>query len=133
MADKLMYIPNDDTPSVDYNSQLKRLDTQLNEQSSLDTQLNEQSNQIVIKVPMLLSQQIRKRYNKTLGTTVINSQMSPPSLLIMTNLDLVMEHLRFLTSSVVEKSLQEPRRNDRVDLTTGFIQLGFHIILITRA
>ena len=99
----------------------------------MDTKLNEQSNQILIKVPKLLNQQIRKCYNKTLGTTVINSQMSPPSLLIMTNLDLVMEHLRFLTSSVVEKSLQEPRRNDRVDLTTGIIQLGFHIILITRA
>ena len=34
MADKLMYIPNDDTkipPSVDYNQWLKSLDTQLNE------------------------------------------------------------------------------------------------------
>ena len=31
MADKLMYIPNDNTPSVDYYYWLKRLDTQLNE------------------------------------------------------------------------------------------------------
>ena len=35
MADKLIYISNDDTqftPSVDYNKWLKRLDTQLNDQ-----------------------------------------------------------------------------------------------------
>ena len=34
MADKSIYLPNDDTqytPSVDYNQWLKRLDTQLNE------------------------------------------------------------------------------------------------------
>ena len=34
MADKLMYIPNDDTqnnPSVDYNQWLKSFDIQLNE------------------------------------------------------------------------------------------------------
>ena len=33
MADKLMYIPNDETqnnPSVDYNEWLKHLDTELN-------------------------------------------------------------------------------------------------------
>ena len=31
-----------------------------------------------INQPKLLSQRIRKRYNKTLGTSVINSLMSPP-------------------------------------------------------
>ena len=47
------------TPSVDYNLWLKRLDTQLNELTN--------------QIPKLLSQRIRKRYNKTLGTSVINS------------------------------------------------------------
>ena len=32
------------------------------------------------KVPKVFSQQIRKRYCKTLGASVINSQMSPPLL-----------------------------------------------------
>ena len=36
-------------------------------------------NQNLIKVPKLLSQQIRKRYYKTLGTSVIKIPMSPPS------------------------------------------------------
>ena len=31
MADKFMYISNDDNPSVDYNEWLKHLETQLNE------------------------------------------------------------------------------------------------------
>ena len=35
------------------------------------------------KSPKLLSQLTRKRYNKTLETSVINSQMSPPSLLLI--------------------------------------------------
>ena len=34
MADKLMYIPNDDNPSVDYNQQLTRFDIQLNATSN---------------------------------------------------------------------------------------------------
>ena len=57
------------TPSVDYNLWLKRLDTQLNEPTN--------------QIPKLLSQRIRKRYNKTLGTSVLNSPMSPPSLILM--------------------------------------------------
>ena len=32
------------------------------------------------KVPKMSSQRIRKRYHKTLGTSAINSPMSPPSL-----------------------------------------------------
>ena len=68
MADKLMYITNDNTPSVDYNQWLKELDTQHNEQ-------NNQNN----KVPnmKLLSLQIRKRYCKTLETITINRPLSP--------------------------------------------------------
>ena len=73
MADKLMYIPNEDTQiihCVDYNQWLKRLDTQLNEpiyQSS-------------IKVHKVVKLTIKKYYYTTLGTSVINSPMFPPSL-----------------------------------------------------
>ena len=68
MADKLMYIHKDDAqnnPSVEYNQWLKRLDTQPNDPN------NQKSN----------PQSLRKRYYKTLGTSALNSQMSPPSLL----------------------------------------------------
>ena len=59
-------------PSVNYNQWLKRF----------DNQLKEPTNQSLIKVPKSLIQRIRKRYYKTLGTTVINSPMStsyPPN------------------------------------------------------
>ena len=75
MADKLMYIPNilhEIIPSVDYNLWLKRL----------HTQLNESMNQDLIKVPKVVkTQQIRKHYYKTLGTSAINSPMSHSALL----------------------------------------------------
>ncbi len=58
------------SPSVDYNHWLKRF----------NTQLSKQTNKNSINSPKLLSQQIRKKYYKTLGTSVINSPMSPPSL-----------------------------------------------------
>ena len=58
MADKLMYILNDDTKNYPYNYWLKRLDTQFN--TSL--------------------QRIRIRYYKTLGTSAIISPISPSSL-----------------------------------------------------
>ena len=70
MADKLMSPPmmiHKNTPSVDYNQWLKRLDTLLYQPIKLP-----------LKSPILLSQQIRKFYSKTLGTRVINSQMSIP-------------------------------------------------------
>ena len=44
----------------------------------MDTQLNELTNRNKIKALSLLSQQIRKWYYKTLGTSEINSLMSPP-------------------------------------------------------
>ena len=72
MADKSVYIPNDDT----HNSLICRLDYWL---KRLDTQLKESTNQNSIKYPKLLSQLIRERYNKILGTSVINSQISSPS------------------------------------------------------
>ena len=61
MANKLMYIPNEDTqniPSVDKNQWLKRV----------NTQLNETTNQNSLKPPKFLSQPIRKRnYKKFWG------------------------------------------------------------------
>ena len=58
-ADKLMYIPNDDL--LNYPLCIF--------QYVVDTQLNE---------PKLLIQQIRKRYYKPLGTSVIHSPWPPP-------------------------------------------------------
>ena len=69
MAIKLMYIPNNNpknTQSVGQNQGLKRLNKQLN--------VTNQSK--IRKRP----QQISQRYHKTLGTSVMNSPMSPPSL-----------------------------------------------------
>ena len=60
MADKLKYIPYDDTQitrSVDYNQWLKHLDTQLNDSTNHNYTLL-----------------------TTLGTSVSNSPLSPPSL-----------------------------------------------------
>ena len=59
--------------SVENNYWLKRLDTQLNEQTF----------QIQEGPKRLLRKRIRKRYYKTLGTSVINSPMSPPSLIFI--------------------------------------------------
>ena len=67
MADKLMYIPNDDTQNYLFcilQLIVERLDTQLKFNKSL---------------PKFLSQQL-EHYYKTLGTSVINSLKSPPSL-----------------------------------------------------
>ena len=64
------------TPFVDYNYWLKRL----------ETQLMKSTNQNPMEVPKLLSQQIRKRYYKTSGTSVINSPMSPPLLSYMASI-----------------------------------------------
>ena len=66
MAHKLIFIPNDDTLSVDYNQWLKRL----------DTQLNKPTNQNSIKSPKLLNQRIKKRYDKTLGTSIIKKRLA---------------------------------------------------------
>ena len=58
------------TPSADYNLWLKCLDTQLNEPTNRKSQ-------------KLLNQQIGKHYYKTLGTSEINSPMTPPSLALL--------------------------------------------------
>ena len=65
MTDKLMYFFNDDTQ----NYSLQFL------QTFEHSTWNNQS-----KFPKLLSQWIRNCYYKTLGTSAINSPMSPPSL-----------------------------------------------------
>ena len=67
MADKLMYLPKL------YPCSLQLVD------KTLDIQLNEPANQNSLK---LISQRIGKNYNKTLGTFVKNSPMSPPFLKI---------------------------------------------------
>ena len=54
MADKLIYIPNDDAQ----NNWFKRLNT------IIDNSTNNYS----LKSPKILNQRIRKRYYKTLGT-----------------------------------------------------------------
>ena len=46
----------------------------------MKTQLDKQTNQNALKSTKLLSQRIRKRYSKTLGTSVINCSLSPLSL-----------------------------------------------------
>ena len=56
-------------PSVDQTKWLKRF----------NTQLNELINQYSQKSPKLLINRIRKGYYKTLGTSVINSSLSPLS------------------------------------------------------
>ena len=74
MTNKLIYIRNDYTKltnfSFDFIYWLKRL----------DSQLNEQTNQNSIKVPKVVKQRYKKRYYKTLETIVINSPLYPPSL-----------------------------------------------------
>ena len=75
MADKFMYIPNNEhkfTPSVDYDEWLKRL----------DTYLNEPSKQIVIKVHKIVKLTKTFFYN-TLGTRERNNLLSPSSLTLM--------------------------------------------------
>ena len=52
--------------SVDYNKWLKRL----------DTQLNEQTNKNSIEVSKVVKATNKKCYHKTLGTTVIRAQWS---------------------------------------------------------
>ena len=59
------------TPSVDYNLLLKRLDTQFNESTKQNS---------IKGLKAVDKKRIRKRYYITLGTSVINSLLSPPNL-----------------------------------------------------
>ena len=56
--------------SADYNNLLKHL----------ETSFHKLSNKNSIRVPTFVNPMNDKRFNKTLGTCVINSPMSPPSL-----------------------------------------------------
>ena len=69
MADKLMYIPSDDTQSYPF-CRLQLAGENFN------TQLMNQSINIQKKPPKLLGQRIRICYCKTLGTSGIKSRMS---------------------------------------------------------
>ena len=70
MTDKLMYIPNYDTQNYPF--------CRLQLVGEIFSLLhNEPIQEMSLK---LLKQRIRKPYNKTLGTCVINIPMSPPSL-----------------------------------------------------
>ena len=76
MADKLMYIPNDDTQNYPFCKLLKHLKTQLNESTNKNSM---KANKVVE------NQRIRKRYCKTLGTSVIIKTAQcplPPDLLL---------------------------------------------------
>ena len=64
-----MYIPNDDAQNNPCCS--VKLVVEIFE-------LKKPTNQNSLKSPKLLSQRTRKCYYKTLGTSVINSQLSPP-------------------------------------------------------
>ena len=72
MAEKLMYIPNDDIQ----NYLFRRLKLVVEAFKHLKSQPIK-----IQKSPNLLSQWIRKRYHKTLGTGVLNSPLLPLSLL----------------------------------------------------
>ena len=73
MAEKLMNIPNDDTQNYSF--------CRLQLMVKTFGQSTKWTNQSKFnKSPKdCLNQQIRKSYYKTLGTSVINSPMSPPS------------------------------------------------------
>ena len=62
MADKIKYIPNDDTQNYPFCSLKLFVET-----FELNTQLNEWIKQNSLKSPKLLSQRIGKRYHKFWG------------------------------------------------------------------
>ena len=69
-----MYIHNDDTQN--YPSELQLVF------ENLDTQLNEPTNQNTLKVPKVVKPTNKKMLLYDMGSSVINSPMSPPSLQI---------------------------------------------------
>ena len=73
MANKLMYTTNDDAQNHP-SCRLQLVD------KWLDTLMNESTNKNSIKVPTVVKPTKKKRYYKTLGTSGINSSMSPSSL-----------------------------------------------------
>ena len=80
MADNLIFIFNDNTQIYPFCRLKLAVET-------LYTQLNESTNQ---KSPKLLRKRIKKRYYKTLGTSVINNPLFPSSM--VKSLDVVKGH-----------------------------------------
>ena len=72
MADKFIYIPNYDTQNYPSCRLVEKFE-------HLMFELNESTNQKLLEFPKLLSKRMRKHY-KPLGTSVINSLISPLSL-----------------------------------------------------
>ena len=91
MADKFMYIPNGDTQNYPFS----RL------QLVVETFVHSTSMKIY-QSPRLLSKRIRKRYHKTLGT-VINSPISPPSLLIISCVYYIYLYIYYYTCFVLKR------------------------------
>ena len=75
MAYKLLNIPNDDTQN--YPS------CRLQFVVGTFGHLTKPTNQNLLKTPKMLSQRLRKDYQNHLGTSVINSPLSPSFLLIL--------------------------------------------------
>ncbi len=73
MADKLMLFPNNNTQNCPFCISQLLVET-------LDTQLNKPTNQNSLKVPNVVKPTNKKRYYKTLETSVINSPLAPLSL-----------------------------------------------------
>ena len=73
MADKSMYIPNDCTQNLPSYRLIIGFNVWF-------LNLMNESTKIQQKPLLLLSQRIRKNYNKTLVTSIINIPMSPSSL-----------------------------------------------------
>ena len=75
MADKLKYIPNNDTKSNDEGQNYLFCRLKLMAET-----FEHSTNQVSLKLTKVVKLGIKKRYYKTLGTSVINPQLSPPSL-----------------------------------------------------
>ena len=73
-----MYIPNDETQNYPF----CKLELVM---KTLNTQPNDPTNQNSLKSHCFKPTNKRKRSDKTLGTSVKNSPMSPPSLSVYTN------------------------------------------------
>ena len=75
MADKLMYIPNDNTQNYHF-CRIKLMVAKFDHSTKLTNQKNS------LKSPKMLSLPIRNRYYETLGSSVIISPMSHTSLVV---------------------------------------------------
>ena len=102
-----------------------------------DIQLNEPTQiKIQWKSPKLLSQQLRKRFCKTLGTSVINSPMSPPSLKKMSLISLtILKGNPNMPSTLFEWNITSAliERFDDVPIILGIVFINVHSITVIQA